>query len=145
MCPKRFDLPFLIYALPVCATVDRIRLNNMHLLEQKVVRLVTFSEPISHSLPLFKELDILTIFELFKVETSKFVFESLNHIINPHQFHDFYTYPSNPRNTTNIRNDSLFIPQTRTKHYGLNSIKNVGARIWNDIPLCQTIKIKEHI
>ena len=57
--------PFLINALPVYGTADRIHLNN------RVVRWVTFSEPISHSLPLFKELDILTIFELFKVETSK--------------------------------------------------------------------------
>ena len=95
-----------------------------------VVRLVTFSDSISHSLPLFKELEVLTIFEVFKVETSKFVFESLNHI-NPHQF----TYPSNPRNTTNTRNNNLFIPQARTKHYGLNSIKNIGAQIWNDIPV----------
>ena len=95
---------------------------------------MTFSDPISHSLPIFKELEVLTIFEVFKVKTSKFVFESLNHM-NRHQFHDFFTYPSNARNTTNTRNKNLFIPQARTKHYGLNSIKNIGARIWNDIPL----------
>ena len=33
--------------------------------------------PLSHSLPLFKELELLTIFDLFKVETSKFVFDCL--------------------------------------------------------------------
>ena len=110
--------PFLIYALPVYGTANHIHLNSIHLLQKKVVRLVTFSDSISHS---------LTIFEVFKVETSKFVFESLNHI-NPHQFHDFFTYPSNPRNTTNTRNNNLFIPQARTKHYGLNSIKNMELR-----------------
>ena len=113
--------PFFIYALPVYGTANHIHLNSIHLLQKKVVRSVTLSDSISHSLPLFKELQVLTIFEVFKVETSKFVFESLNHI-NPHQFHDFFTYPSNPRNTTNTRNNNLFIPQARTKHYGLNSI-----------------------
>ena len=80
--------PFLIYALPVYGTADSIHLNKVHLLQKKVVRLVTFSDPLSHSLPLFKELEILTISEVFKLETSKFVFESLNHT-NPRQFHDF--------------------------------------------------------
>ena len=56
-----------------------------------------------NSLPLFKELEILTIFDVFKVETSKFVFESLNRT-NPPQFHGLFTYPSNTRNTTNNRN-----------------------------------------
>ena len=135
--------PFLIYALPVYGTANHIHLNSIHLLQKKVVRLVTFSDSISHSLPLIKEFEVLTIFEVFKVETSTFVFESLNHI-NPHQFHDFFTYPSNPRYTTNTRNNNLFIPQARTKHYGLNSIKNIGAWIWNDIPVHQIIKIEKH-
>ena len=94
----------------------------------------------SHSLPLFKELEILTIFDVFKVETFKFVFGSLN-CTNPPQFHGLFTYPSNTQNKTNNRNKNLFIPQARTKHYGLNSINNIGACTWNDIPLYQIVKI----
>ena len=84
--------PF-VYALPVYGTADCIHLNKIHLLQKKIVRLVTFSDPISYSSPLFKELEILTISEVFILETSKFVFESLDHT-NPHQFHDLFTYPS---------------------------------------------------
>ena len=126
--------PFLIYALPIYETADSTHLNKIYILQKKVVRLMTFSDPLSHSLPLFKELEILTILEVFKMETSKFVFESLNHI-NPSQFHDFFIYPSNVRNTRNFCNNNLFKPHARTKHYGLNSIKNIGAHIWNNIPL----------
>ena len=67
--------PFLIYALPIYGTADSIHLNSIHILQKKVVRLVTFSDPISHSLPIFKELEVLTIFEVFKVKTSKFEFK----------------------------------------------------------------------
>ena len=132
---------FLICALPVYGATDQIHINT-NLLQKNVVRLVTFNDPISHSLPLFKELEILTIFDVFKVETPKFVFESLNRI-NPPQFHGLFTYPSNTRNTANNRNKNLFIPQARTKHYGLNSINNIGARTWNNIPLSidQIVKI----
>ena len=75
--------PFLVYALPVYGTADQIHINTIHLLQKKVVRLVTFNDPTSHSLPLFKELEILTMFDVYKVETSKFVFESLNHTNHP--------------------------------------------------------------
>ena len=51
-----------------------------------------------------------------------------------------HIYPSNTRNTTNNRN-KILLPQDRTKHYGLNSINNIGACIWNDIPLYQIVKI----
>ena len=83
--------PFLIYALPVYGSGSNS--YTIHLLQKKVVRLVTFNDPIFHSLPLFKQLEILTIFDVFKVETSKFVFESLNRI-NPPQFRGLCTYIS---------------------------------------------------
>ena len=46
-----------------------------------------------------------------------------------------FNYPAYVRNTVNSRNRSMLIPHARTTRYGLKSIKNIGARIWNDIPL----------
>ena len=37
--------------------------------------------PLAHNQPVFKELEILAIFELFKVETSKFVFDCLTTLL----------------------------------------------------------------
>ena len=133
--------PFLTYALPLIGTTDQKYLNSIHILQKKIVRLITYNDtlpevpgPLAKSQPLFKELEILTIFHLFKVETSQFVFDCLNGS-NPSQFHDYFSYPTNVHNTSSNRNRSLFIPQARTTRYGLKSIKNIGARIWNDIPL----------
>ena len=133
--------PFLIYALPVFGSADDTYLNSIHILQKKFVRLVTFNGQLVHSSPLFKELEILTIFDIFKVEVSKFVFDCLNHI-NPSQFHEYFHYPVSTRNTANSRNNNLFVPQARTKHYGLDSLKNIGANIWNDIPL--SIRSSKH-
>ena len=132
--------PFLIYAVPVWGNANVTYLNSIHILQKKVVRLITFNDgrpdilgPLTHSAPLFKEHNILTVYDTFKIEIIKFVFGSLNRI-NPSQFHNFFVYPANPYNTTGKRNSNLKVPLARTKNYGLKSLKYIGAQIWNDIP-----------
>ena len=132
--------PFLIYAVPVWGNANVTYLNSIHILQKKVVRLITFNDgrpdilgPLTHSAPLFKELNILTVYDTFKIEIIKFVFDSINRI-NPSQFHNLFVYPANPYNTTGKRNNNLKIPLARTKNYGLKSLKYIGAQIWNDIP-----------
>ena len=132
--------PFLIYAVPVWGNANVTYLNSIHILQKKVVRLITFNDgqpdilgPLTHSAPLFKELNILTVYDTFKTEIIKFVFDSLNRI-NPSQFHNFFVYPANPYNTTGKQNNNLKIPLARTKNYGSKYLKYIGAQIWNDIP-----------
>ena len=67
--------PFLIYALPLVGTADQKQLNFIHILHKKIVRLMTYNDalpdvpgPLAHSQPLFKELEILAIFELLKLK-----------------------------------------------------------------------------
>ena len=64
--------PFVTYALPLVDTADCKYLNCIHILQKWIVRLITYNDnmldvagPLSHSLPLFKELEMLTIFDLF--------------------------------------------------------------------------------
>ena len=108
--------PFLIYAVPVWGNANVTYLNSIHILQKKVVRLITFNDgqpeilgPLTDSAPLFKELNILTVDDTFKIEIIKFVFDSL-YRINPFQFHNFFVYPANPYNTSGKRNNNLKIP-----------------------------------
>ena len=90
--------------------------------------------PLVHTLPIFHELEILTITDIFKLQTAKFVYNCLN-LLAPIQFKSFFTFTNTNYNTAVSRNENLNIPHARTTNYGLNSIKNVGARIWNHIPI----------
>ena len=133
--------PFLIYATPIWGNTNITLINMIYVLQKKFVRIITFNRtvytydgPPIHSIPLFKELKILTIFDLFKVEIIKFVYDSINNN-NPNQFNDYFTYPINHYNTSRNRLNKLNVPQVRTTTYGLKSIKYSGALIWNDIPL----------
>ena len=132
--------PFLIYAAPIWGNTHNNLINTIHILQKKILRIITFNKtvfstngPPIHSLPLFNELNILTIFDIFKLEIIKFVHDSLNKN-NPNQFHNYFSYPSNLHNTLSNRQNNLNIPQVRTTTYGLKSIKYSGAIIWNDIP-----------
>ena len=96
--------PFLIYAIPVCGVAANKFLNPILVLQKKVVRLVLFKDqfpsqacPSAHSRPLFKDLKILTVNDIFKLETNKFVFGCLQ-TKNPTQFHN-YVYQLNNRDT----------------------------------------------
>ena len=133
--------PFLVYAVPVWGVADNIHLNNLLILQKKVVRLITFNDshpittgPLVSSTPLFHELEILKIHDICNLQISKFVYECLN-VLNPIQFHHYYKLSNNIYYTRDIKNCNVNIPFARTSTYGLKSIKNRGARIWNDLPL----------
>ena len=72
--------PFLIYAAPIWGNACDSFITCIHKLQKKVVRLITFNDfsyikP--HSPPLFNLLNILTIHDIFKIETLKFVYDCL--------------------------------------------------------------------
>ena len=131
---------FLIYAIPIWGSSNATDLQTILVMQKKVVRLITFNDdypveagPLIHSAPLFKELGILTINDIFQLQTAKFVHDCIN-LNCPSQFQNYFLYPTTTYNTHDIRNHNLKIPKARTKSYGLNSVKNKGVHIWNKIP-----------
>ena len=87
--------PFLIYAIPIWGVANDSHINPIKVLGKKIVRMVTFTDkfprplrPLAHTLPIFHELEILTITDIFKVQTAKFVYKCLN-LIAPAQFRYF--------------------------------------------------------
>ena len=132
--------PFLIYAMPIWGASDNIYIKPLLILQKRIVRLLTFNDnypvpagPLVHTPPLFYDLKILKIHDIFKVQTAKFVYKCL-HNLNPPHLDIIFTYVPGIYNTAATRNHDLLIPLARTTRYGLNSIKNIGSHIWNNIP-----------
>ena len=84
--------------------------------------------------PLFKELKILKVYDIYKLTILKFVYESLNKL-NPNQFHTYYNYPADAHNTAANREKNLDPPMVRTVTYGLKSVKYAGCILWNNLSL----------
>ena len=141
--------PYLIYAIEVWGSADETHLNRLLILQKKIVRLICFSDKRQDdysfypSDPLFFKLEILKIYDIFKLNISKFIFKCLNKM-TPTNFHSWYHLTSlmNKHNTrskfVNIENSvltrTLFFPTARTSHYGLKLLKVQGPKIWNSLP-----------
>ena len=125
--------PFLIYAVPIWGNSCSTFIDPIYKLQKKVVRLITFSNYTAHSDPLFNSLHILTIIDIYKIQTLKFVYACLKKS-NPSQFHEYFLYSITNLNTQSSRNHLLNTPQPRTVTYGLKSIKYDGAILWNNLP-----------
>ena len=93
--------------------------------------------------PLFHNLHIHKVQDIFILRIAKFIFNSL--IKNtPVNFHHWFKLTSqihhhNTRSKyVDINNSTctrtLFIPIARTTHYGLKLIKVLGPKLWNKLP-----------
>ena len=131
--------PFILYGIPIWGNADVTIINPIYITQKKVVRIIKDKNNFigdsyvkEHSAPLFKDLELLTVFDVFKTETLKFVYQSLKKL-NPSQFHSFYSYPTTSHDTAAMRNHDLNTPSVRTTTYGLKSLKYIGTLLWNSI------------
>ena len=143
----------LLYGLPVWGNADEVHIKDIVILQKKAVRIIvkknctihddTFER--HHSAPIFKDLGILHIRDIFVVEALKFVYDSLKKL-NPPQFHDYYKFPTACHiNTVAIRNNNLVFPRARTTTYGLKSLKYCGVSIWNGLDVNLRTKSRMYI
>ena len=148
--------PHLLYGISVWGNADITHLDSLRILQKKAVRIISNKHKNIHSLftlpgdpemywlfdtfikeastPLFNNLNILKISDIFNASILNFVYDSLNNI-NPSQFHDYFRYPPNNYNTAANRRGDLDTPQVRTTTYGLKSIKYFGCILWNNLPI----------
>ena len=143
--------PFLLYGAPIWGNADDVHLKSIFTIQKKAVRLISnkddyigdsfIKEP---SAPLFNNLNILSIYDIFNVETLKFVFDSLTKT-NPTQFHNYFFYPTHLHNTAANRNLNLNIPSVRTTTYGIKSLKYTGSLLWNNLPSYVRIKPSKNL
>ena len=69
------------YAIQVWC--QKICVNNRLIKQKTAVRLITFSNPIAHSAPLFNQLQLNTLNELVFIENVKLTYQALNNLL-PH-------------------------------------------------------------
>ena len=96
---------YLLYGLPIWGNADDVHITPLYTLQKKAIRLILnkdksiqtlFTLPGEHethwyintfvkpsSSPLFSELGILKLFDVYKVSTLLFVYESLNELNPP--------------------------------------------------------------
>ena len=125
-------LSFLQYGLIVWGQTFTSYVDPIFKLQKKAVRAISFQPRMSPSLPIFKDLKLLTLSELFELRLLTFVFDSVNKT-SPSCFHDFSCV--HRCSTRQASQGDLYLFRRNSLQYGLKSIRYLGAKLWNTLPI----------
>ena len=111
-------------------------LNQYSNYRKKQSGLSLFSLNCQASLPIFKDLKLLELSEIFELRLSTFVFDSVNKT-SPSCFHNFFLFNSSVHqySTRQASQGDLYLLRKNSSQYGLKSIRYLGAKLWNSLPV----------
>ena len=129
---SHIDYALEIWSSGHSTSLDKIRISN-----KKAVRLMTFTDNMTHADPIFKDLNILnfdnnvklTISKLFWKAKNNFVPKCINNILNNKNL----TLTNSSRPLRHKPSDK-FVPLHRTQ-YKARFISTRGQVLWNELPL----------
>ena len=133
--------PHLTYAIEVWGNAGSTLINRIYILQKRIVRAILYKDirDINYCLPpsdpLFIDLKVMKIHNIFRYRLLTFVFKCMNNL-HTKTFRNWFQFVSNVHNysTRSVSTCNLYLPRDRTVRYGLNSIKFNGPFTWNDLP-----------
>ena len=147
----------IVYAIQVWGSANVSELDKILILQKKAVRMMSFKDqypqipgPRNPSDPIFVELGILKIQDVFKLQVSKFIYDCLTSN-TPSIFRDWFilnhkVHIYNTTSNTIINMNSNFevesVSETNILHtqcsklvnYGAKMLKVSGPFLWNSLP-----------
>ena len=129
-------LSFLQYGLIVWGQTFASYIDPIFKLQKKAVRAISFQPRLSPSFPIFKDLKLLKLSEIFELRLLTFVYDSVNKT-SPCCFHDFFLFSSSVHqySTRQASQGDLYLYRMNSLQYGLKSIRYLGAKLWNTLPV----------
>ena len=127
-----FAFPYFIYCNHVWGSTYQTNLNNVVLVQKKLIRIITCSPFRAHTEPLMLANRLMTCI---------FVYQCLNGCV-PDIFNDFYTCNRNIHGRETRQASDLHVPYGRLD-IRQNSMKIHGANMWNSIP--EHVKMPESV
>ena len=126
--------PFLPYCIIAWGNTYQTSLQPLFVLQKKAIRIITFFRFFEHTSPLFKDLNVIKLFDEVTVHIAVFMYKFKNELL-PTNFNVFFFTSIKETHNYNTRLSSRMtyaLPKTRT-NYGIFNIRYRGAKIWNDI------------
>jgi len=123
--------PYLEYCNMVWAIGSNTALNQLFITQKRAIRVISNSRWNAHTAPLFKNLKILTILELNKLQIACFMYR-VNRNLVPSFFVDMFCLNSNVHSHSTRQANNYHIRLCRTTLFK-NTLRNTGAVIWNSL------------
>ena len=125
----------LNYCIQVWGTADRTYLKQLLVMQNKFLRLITNSHNRTTAMPLFFRFKLLNVFDIFKLNMSKFVWSVINNMkeFSKGLFNNYFR-----RNTQIHQHNTRFKQDLHANKFrtniGKKSTKHQGQIIWNSLP-----------
>ena len=126
---------FLQYGIIVWGLTYETFTTPLYILQKKVLIAITVKNSFSPSTPIFYDLKVLKLYDLFHLKLLNLVYECVN-LLSPTVFHNFFDTLTSVHqyNTRQACKGDIFMTHKNTLQYGLRSIKYAGAKSWNESP-----------
>ena len=123
--------PYFNYCVLIWGSAYPIHLQSVMILQKKLVRIISGVKPRTHTIPLFENMKILTVKEIFYYAVAMFMYKYANQRL-PNIFDDTFSHVSDihSHHTRNVQ--SLNIPFCKTNR-SQHTIRYFGPKIWNII------------
>ena len=125
--------PYLTYCNISWASNYPTRLDRLMMkLQKRAIRVITKSKYNAHTFDLFRQVKILNIVNINKLQTGIFMFKYIHKAL-PLNFKDYFTF-SNEIHNWNTRTKETLRPVRFRTNYRKYSIKHSGPMTWNNLP-----------
>ena len=120
------------YGCQIWGQTRNQNISDVVKLQKKAVRMINFSDKYTSTRPLFSKLKILSCDEIVNLQNCLLVLNALNKEV-PKALQELFKNTINQHyyNTRRGYCNKLNLPQVRTTHYGIQSIKYKSAKAWN--------------
>ena len=124
----------LNYGIPVWGNADQHYMHKLVLLQKKAIRAITFSDFKAHSSPLFKDMNILKINDIYECQLASLMWDYEHNTLPNSLFclfkkrNEIHNY-----NTRSAHAGKLSVNKSNTKRYGLKSFHVQGSKILNNL------------
>ena len=118
-------LPHFQYCSPIWCNTNPTHLVPLFRLQKKIIRIITNSGYFDHTQPLFKDTQILKLFDINKLQIAVFMYKSTNT--------DYITTLLPQHNYPTRSRDNLRVPQHNLSLFQ-RSLAYSGPKIWNSVP-----------
>ena len=133
-----FILPHLTYCIEVWGATFDCYLEGLNILHKKAIRLITSKPKMTHTAPLFKQLNLLNLSQLYTFAINMFMFKFTYRLLPP-VFTDMFVYNSSVHTYQTRQDYLLHVPLSQSVVLS-NSIRIKGVTIWNAIHKCVNIE-----
>ena len=125
-------LPHLNYNLLIWGNTHTSSLSNLHRLQKRALRNIDNVSYLAHTGPIFKELRILNIFDLYNYQLGIFLY-CFHHNLLPKVFKTFFALNADFHSYDTRAKNQLHLPVSRTR-IKQSQVRFAGVKLWNSLP-----------